>query len=304
SADTLCAMINHMVCDGTGFKEYLYLLAGLYTQCAGNTDYSTELACGPRDARQLFSRFSLTERLRIFFSDSGLSAQKDLMPYALQGDKANPFFVTLPVSREELTGAHTFAKAHGATLNDLFLTAYMRALSRVTGTGAVIIPCPVDLRKYLPQQHKHGICNLTGNLICSVKIAESEPFEQTLLNLSRQMKRQKASTDCLKPVMTLELACRLLPFRLLRRAFFKAFTIPVVSYTNLGIVDSEQLRFGDTGIDEVCLTGAVKYVPYFQIALSSFNGGSTLSCNLYGTRKDRADIAHFLAEVKQELLLH
>lgn len=32
-SDTLCIIINHMICDGGGFKEYLYLLSNLYKSC-------------------------------------------------------------------------------------------------------------------------------------------------------------------------------------------------------------------------------------------------------------------------------
>jgi NRPS condensation-like uncharacterized protein len=119
--------------------------------------------------------------------------------------------------------------------------------------------------------------------------------------VSAEMYMQKESISCLKPVMLIAALFNILSFARLRSIFDKTFTIPVVSYTNLGLLDSELLRFGNTEIKDAFLTAAVKYVPYFQITMSSYKEICTLSCNMYGTDKDRKRIKSILESFDKEL---
>ncbi|MDP4088574.1 MAG: hypothetical protein Q8930_04790 [Bacillota bacterium] len=299
--DTLYILINHMVCDGAGFKEYLYLLAGLYTQFRGSMKNIIAPAPASRSTSQLFDGFNFIKRLGILFSKYDLSKQKEQEKYPLQGDENNPLFVTLEITKQELSGMKTYAKEHGATVNDLILTAYARVLYKRTGNERIIIPCPVDLRKYLQPGEKHGICNLTSNFICDVHLYEKDLFTDTLMQISSQMKVQKANKNCLKSVKMLELAIRLIPFRAMKKAFNKFFTIPVTSFSNLGVIDKSLLNFDNIMITYTYLTGAVKYAPYFQIAVSTFNDSCVLSSNLFGTPEDEKSIKEFLMSLKEEL---
>ncbi len=299
NADTLCIIMNHMVCDGAGFKEYLYLLAELY----GKYNYGSPLpalVCGPRSGLQMFKRFNLLEKLSILGLKHDLSAQKEQEPLVFEGDAARPFFSTLGISLEQLESIRAFARSNGATVNDLFLTAYARVLHRETGLIRVILPCPVDLRKYLLPGQKHGICNLTSNFICDITVDKDDNFLSTLGQISSQMAAQKASRNCLKSQMTLELFSRLVPFRVMEHVFHKMFKIPLVSYSNLGVLDGAIRSFGE--IKEAYLTGAIKRVPYFQIAVSTFQGRCTLSCNMYGTQGDQSRVERILREITDELL--
>ena len=49
------------------------------------------------------------------------------------------------------------------------------------------------------------------------------------------------------------------------------------------------------------LTGAIKQVPYFQIAVSTYEGVCTISSNLYGTENDKKNIEQFLFDMRKEL---
>lgn len=298
TADTLCILMNHMVGDGVGFKEYLYLLADLYGKCKNGSPMPA-LSCGPRGALQLFKRFGVHEKLKILGLKHDLSAQKEQKPIVFEGDMNRPFFSTLEISAEELESVKAFARLNGVTVNDLFLTAYAHVLHRETGHGRIILPCPVDLRKYLLPEHQHGICNLTSNLICDMTVDDSDSFFGTLRQISSQMAAQKISHNCLKSQITMELFSRIVPFGVMQSVFHKAFKIPIVSYSNLGVLDSVILHFGD--VKEAYLTGAVKSVPYFQVAVSTFRGCCTLSCNMYGTPDDQMRVARILRQIKDEL---
>ena len=301
SYDTLCIIINHMVCDGAGFKEYLYMLANLYTKCAAREDDIPAPAFYPRGVGQLFSGFSFLKKLGIFFLKYDISTQRRQIPYRFAGDPHTPFFATLELDKDALSRVKADAKRRGVTLNDMVLCAYIRALHRKTGGRRIVMPCPVDLRKYL-NGRKHGICNLTSNYICDIDMDDGGPAERTLAQVAQQMKQQKESLSCLKSMISMELSFRLIPFAVMRYVFGKAFTIPVVSFTNLGVLDKAALIFGGVQAEDAYLTGAVKRTPFFQVSISTFHGRCTLSCNMFGTPGDRAEAESFLKDVKKELL--
>jgi NRPS condensation-like uncharacterized protein len=244
---------------------------------------------------------SLARRLKIMVLKYDVSSQKEQKPYPLEGDAENPFFVTRRLAADGFLALKAHAKSRGASVNDMFLTAYIRALHLRTGEERIVMPCPVDLRRFIPQGRSHGICNLTSNLICDVRVGGGDTFDETLSQVSGQMRLRKESLSSLKSVVLLGLIVHLVPFQLLRRIFGRLFTIPVVSYTNLGVIDSGRLHFGGVGVTDAFLTGAVKYVPYFQLAFSTFGDVCTLSCNLHGTPEDRETIGLFLESLCGEL---
>jgi len=295
--DVLVIIMNHMVCDGAGFKEYLYLLARLYTACARGED--VQVSTAPRGASQLFYGFGPARKRAIFFSKYDLSKQKNHPGYPLKGNQTRPVFVTRTIGEQDLLEIKQSAKKLNATVNDMMMTAYIRVLSRKVGRERIVMPCPVDLRRYLSPKRPHGICNLTSNYICDVRAGGS--FEDTLTQVKEQMHAQKSADDCLKPVMLLELLFHLLPFGAARKIFPKTFKIPVLSYTNFGILDRDRLCFDKAAVTGGFLTGAIKSVPSFQVAVSTLGGEATLSCNLYGTLQDENEIADLLEKMCREL---
>lgn len=300
--DTLYIVVNHMVCDGGGLKEYLYLLCDLYTKCKHNQKDIPVPRCYSRGTAQLFQKIGWAERIKIFFSKYDLSAQGEQEPIPFQGDRNHPFIITITLTEEEIKRIKAYAREKGATLNDAMIAAYVRVLHKKTGWKRIIMPCPVDLRRYIPPDTPHGICNLTGNYICDIMMDTTDSFGDTLKKVSDQLKSQKESNNCLKSVMTLALFSHIVPFHTMHEKFSKAYTVPIISYTNLGILDADLLVLGDLNVEDAFLTGTIKYAPYFQLSISTYRQTSTLTSNMYGTEADRLFIEQFLADIKNELI--
>ena len=300
SGDRLCVVMSHLVCDGAGLKQYLMLLCNLYNRLLSG------LALPParqtiRSAQLLFRHMRWTERLSLWFTryDSLQQSESLRVPYV--GDPTRPLIRTRPLPPDSLAALKQYAHARHATVNDVLLAAYARALAKATGESRVSLPCPVDLRKYLDEGDALSICNLTTNYVVAVDIENDAPFADTLHAVSSQISEQKASNACLKSVLLVDFAFRWIPFGWMKRLFPKLFTIPVTSYTNLGVLDAEHLRFGEASMTGALLTGAIKYSPYLQISVSSFQQTLTLSCNLYGTAQDGAAADAMLESVVSEL---
>ena len=103
---------------------------------------------------------------------------------------------------------------------------------------------------------------------------------------------------------TLNTIFKFLPFATVRKLIKRRFINPLIAITNIGIIDSEKLSFGKTPIGDAFMTGSIKYPPYFQLALSSFNNTITFSINLYGSERDREFIRKFFEILDQELLFN
>ena len=300
--DTLCVIINHMVCDGAGFKEYLYLLCGLYSKCEENAGYNTIPNLEKdRSLHQVLRNFSGKEKLRILLKNSKSDKPDPAMAMPLIGDLANPFVVVKRIAEEPFGKIRSACKSRNASVNDALLTAYMRALSCATGCKAIAIPCPVDLRKFGAEKQRFGLCNLTGNYWCSAEIPDNETFEDTLEKVSAQMQAQKNSTACLKAPMLFQIMYRMLPFRVVRNLFHKVSPPPVISFTNVGILDYKKLCLGSHTAEDAFISTAIKKAPYFQLTVSSCRGHCVLSSSQYGTENDGVFISGFLDEIIREL---
>lgn len=300
--DTLCVIINHMVSDGGGFKEYLYLLSDLYSKCVSDADYYVRLQpLGGRNLGQLLQNLSLKQKMDILFSkmDSHVADPAVFMP--LKGDNSNQFVSIYRIEKEQFDRIIGFAKSSRVSINDMLLTVYIRALNSVTGCMSITIPCPVDLRKYKKAGQNCGICNLTGNYTCHVEMTSDEMFIDTLKKVSKEMSMNKESDACLKGPMLFHLMFYVLPFAAVKKLFYKISPVPVTSYTNLGIIDAAKFRFGSLDIDYAFISTAVKHVPYFQVSISTYNGCCTFTSSLHGTEEDKKTVSDFLTQMGKEL---
>jgi NRPS condensation-like uncharacterized protein len=158
----------------------------------------------------------------------------------------------------------------------------------------------MNLRKYIPAA-AYGIGNLSTNCMCNIAIQAQDLFTDTLMQVSEQMQRHKANKDILKSVMLWNLIVHIVPFPFLKRQYAKVVKQPVVSFTNLGIINNESLHFEDAVIADVYLTASIKPSPFFQLTVSTYNDRCTLSCNIYGDDGDKKWVDRFLADVCSEL---
>ena len=298
-SDTLCIKISHMLCDAAGFKDFLYLLSATYTGIEKNSVYSPLSAMRNRKIRQLMTASSFGDRLKIYFSRNDLSVH-DCTEFHFEGNLKNPFIELRTMPRDQFCAMRAYAKSHGATVNDVILTAFQRVLFQIFG-HTVAIPCANDLRKYLPSHKADGICNLITNINCDPGQDLGAAFDDTLIKVKSAMNKEKADIGCMKSVVLMELIFSILPYHMAKSMIGKVFSNPPIAFTNIGILDKKQLVFGTAEMTGAYMTGSIKYSPYFQLAISTFDNEATFSANLYGTISDRNQIASFLDKMMLEL---
>jgi NRPS condensation-like uncharacterized protein len=300
-SDTLVVIISHLVADGAGFKQYLYLLSSLYRRCGETPGAIVPPEPLDRGVGQIFRGMGAAQRFRILRSPMEYRKQEEEMYLPLEEEQGEPVTVKCRIGGDSFAGLRQAAKKEGVTLNDLLLTAYGRAHFSMTGCPELEIPCPVDLRKYLPEGARCGICNLTSNYMCRFQMKKGEPFGETLKKVNAQMSAQKGNANSLKGPMLLGLLFTVLPYSTAKKVFDKSFSIPVISFSNLGVLDWKRLDFGNGKIEDAYLATAVKRPPSFQVSVSTFGGCCTLSSSLYATEKNRRVAERFLNGMVSEL---
>lgn len=296
--DVLCVSINHMLCDAAGFKEYLYMLCEIYSNIE-ETPYSLSTPMANRKIGQLVEAFSLRDKLKIMFSKNDMF-NLDHAKFELEGNLNNPFIEKRMLSKEYFSKIKAYAKKNGATVNDVILTAYTRVLFQIFNR-VIATTCTVDMRKYLPNHKAKGICNLCTNLTCDIGSEIGTEFQETLMKVKNTMDKEKSNIACIKSVFIMEKVFNALPYKVARDIIKKKFSNPQIAFTNIGILDITRLTFGKVAITEAYMTGSIKYSPYFQLAISTFDDQPTLSVNLYGTQSDKNKISVFLDRLVQEL---
>jgi len=194
-----------------------------------------------------------------------------------------------------------YAKENKATLNDVLLAAYIRSLHKALKINHISLPCPIDLRRYLPNKRSEGICNLTSNIICDIGSDIGDTYKETLLKVRESMNAEKDSFSCLNGPFMLEMLFSMLPYKKAKQIVSKIFNNPPIAMTNIGIIHKNNLMFDGLNIKDTFISGSIKYKPYFQIAITTFDNKITLSVNFCGTENDRIKIIEFLSIFDNEL---
>ncbi|MCI1965639.1 MAG: hypothetical protein LKJ17_05840 [Oscillospiraceae bacterium] len=287
--DMLCVIFSHLVADGSGFKQYLYLLASVYRRCAEVPGFVFPPEPMDRDVGQVFRGMAPAERIQILRSHGEPThpeqEKEALLP--LEEKQGEPVLLTRRIGTELFAALKQYAKKADVTMSDLFLTAYGRVHASLTGCPDFRLPCPVNLRKFLPAGTRCGICNLTGSWLCHVLSKQNEPFRETLRRVAAQTRARNENRNCLKAPMILNFLFSALPYSAAKKIFDKKFTIPPVSFLNLGVLDRKRLDFGTGKVEQAYLAAGVRRPPSFQVSVSAFSGCCTLCSSLYATEKNR-----------------
>lgn len=295
--DVLCIVMNHMLCDGAGFKSYLYLICSLYNSIIG--DGKPSIRYNP-DARGLDRLINKTKGK---IQTKGYKVKNENFLVELEGNNNRPFIAIEKFSQEEFLLIKIYAKKEKVTINDIFMSSYISSLRNVWNLPISNMTGTVDFRKYLKDKKANGLCNLAGFITCSIDSRKALKFHDILMQVSASMKEEKESTNCLKPVTLLYSAQKYLPHNLFKKIIEKTLNNPPIAFTNIGILEKRFLEFYGVLVDEAFVTGAIKYSPNFQMAVSTFNDEATLSINLYGSENDEAKICDFLKNLKAQLML-
>ena len=301
--DTLCIVLNHMAFDGAGFKAYLYLIGRLYSEFkAGGKSSGRKEIREYRSLGRIFRQFRFGERLRVLMLPPGSTGKSNGLhfPRTLNGD-VQPLFLTCKLPQAQTNRIKQYGKEKGFTVNDIITAAYYRALYHFIHSSdgsALGIFCMIDLRRYLPEGTDEVFCNLSS--MVETHCEPKETFAETVREINKQMHRHKAVYPGLHGFGLLLFFQKILSYKRFKN-FIKKMGYPMISLTNLGVIDPQRLHFHGTEVEDAAILTALKHPPYFQLTFSTFKDVITLSVSLLGTEEERESVQRFFEILVKQL---
>jgi NRPS condensation-like uncharacterized protein len=300
AGDSLCFLSSHLAFDGTSLKRYAYLLAKLYSALlSGTGEDAAEGYSLDRGFFQVLKTLPFRKRLSLLIPPKNPEKSSLFLPFS--GMEKEQFIVLETIDETCFPIAAAEAKALGATVNDLVMTAYARALGKLLGLSDIILPCPVSFLSKLPNPDKSAFFNLTGYYHFILHLEAGEDFAASLGKATLRMEAEKKSLNSFKGPFLLGKAYAWFPNPLAEKIVYKIAPPPIVSYTNIGIINGDDLAFGDVVPDEAYFVTTVKKAPSFQLTVSTYDDVLYLSSAFDGNESDRTLISRLLESVKNEI---
>ncbi|NCA67495.1 MAG: hypothetical protein EOM87_05470, partial [Clostridia bacterium] len=192
---TLCLLVNHMCFDGGDFKYFLNKLSENYCNVVGGIK-KVEIKEGSRSHTEVYTKFDEESRKEAEKLYKNISKVKDKHVFPLTPPCSNDKkrIIKRKIDKELFIKFKEIGKKYGATINDLMLTVYIRALYDIGNYNSeepLTIPCMMDLRRYIKNEGKSsGLANHTGFMPCTVQ-QKGATVNDTLIEVLRSAKRSK-----------------------------------------------------------------------------------------------------------------
>lgn len=294
SGDVLTIGISHILCDGSGFLQYLYLLANCY-----NDDDTKITLRNQRDLKPILDIIKVNAPARKVLSYGEIRE----LPFDTSGDI--PFCLIKTIGVQDFLELQRKTKVLNCTINDLLITAYARTIVNFLKTEFITINCPVNLRRFgnrKLQEETLTIANMTGIYKLHIAIKPGESFETTLLHIHNQIVQLKSNYSCFNGIPLLHFLYNKVPLSILNKFGKKLYKIFPISYTNFGLIDGDKLAFQGITIKHCFLTGTYRTSPDFQLSVSTFRNTCTLNCTLIGSQKRGSMALELLEKIKLEMI--
>lgn len=301
---SLIVIVNHMCMDGGDLKNFLKLLFKLY---ASDNPSEVFIKSGSRAYDSVYTKFDENDRKKAKKLYKNISSVKDSHYFPLTPDREDDItrIVRRKIDKDRVSAIIAYGKRHDATVNDVMLAAYIRALYDIGNypeTDSVTVPCMVDLRRHIVNNAAEtGFCNHTGFMQCTVN-GKGKDFEETLSAVRSAMNKNKEDKFLgLYSLPLLDVAYKYFPQFLSELLIKKFYSNPLLGMSNVGLLKAEDFGAGDNLPVDGFMTGAIKYKPYMQFAMTTLNGEMTLSVQLRCNDDDVKIIERFFDYFEKEI---
>ena len=304
--DTLCIIINHMCFDGADFKYFNKKLAECYNNIVSKNLHTVDVKAGTRSAAQVYASMNKKDRIaakKLFRNASAVKARAGFPFEPPSGKDAQTIIkhkLFVPIIKLKAAG-----KAQDATVNDIILAAYCRALYSITERDAsepLSIACMVNLRRHIASGDTKGLTNLTSLFMCEISSRGKDIFKTVELVKAalHAVKRDKFIGLYGPPLI--KLAFSIFPAALAEACIKLGYNNPLIGMSNIGIIEDEAHSMGGVRLRDAFMTGAIKFKPYMQLALTTFRDEITFTVAQKASPKDCNKIKRLLELIDAELL--
>ena len=305
--DTLCVKICHACSDGGGLKQYLQLLAEIYSSLLKDSRYKPEPNTKRRlDQKSYFEALGIKDPLALM----------DPLAQPLPATWAFPYYGVesgkMHISMRRFAGVSfdrikAFGKSHAVTINTIILTSVFRSMFQLLNPPAGDdreICLTMDLRRFFTTDPSQDICNLSVTVTSKTYRAEEDTFLGTLNRVSKSIDDLKhAQVELPQAVIieaqeAIEYAQLLTLFQAARPKVLETGKHPP-TITNMGIISP--LQFGQIPADDAYLVPPTTNAPGFLLGVSTYNRTLTLLTSYYEPSHQSEDVNVLMDYMMKEL---
>jgi len=285
-SDSMVVGMTHVVTDGIGLEQYVSLLEKAYN---GNLTILNNV----RSIDSILATVRIGEPTRGELAAVKLSAQSLGLPDA--GNERICRRVTIPAGT--MDSIHDKARKHGVTLNDVFMTACVRVVSRILHLPFILLPCPVDLRPF-GDVGPLTVANLSGLYMSSYAVGQRDSFSETMGSVHREIAELRARNRSMAAMAKFIPLCRMAPVWLARWMVRQDMMIPAIVYSNFGSL--EPLQFGGTRAAAYYVTGGYRKNSQLGLSVSSYKGATSFVHSLIGDEEGADAAEAVIRQIVQE----
>lgn len=193
----LCVVENHMCMDGGDLKYFMKALCQNYNDYIESGISPVDLRTGTRSYESVYEDFSTGEKRLAKNLYKNVNSKDDHgFPFTPNSIRDKSFIAKRKIPASKFDEIRFAGKKHGATINDMLLTAYFYALYELAGFDSregISISCAVDLRRHLKSSEGQGVTNHTAWMQCRVPERGANIFETLnfVVQSSNQFKEDK-----------------------------------------------------------------------------------------------------------------
>lgn len=299
-------IVNHMCMDGADFKYFVGKIVEGYNIVKRGGDISTlDLKSGGRGAEQLYRDMSEEDRKKAKGLMKNVSRTGVKNKFAFTDDTDSQVFFTLrKLPPDQVGRLKAKGKALGATLNDVLVAAYARAISlfiEKSDDPRIAITCMKNLREHIKEGESEDLTNLTGFMPCVLDRIEGN-FEDTLKAVEGKTKAAKEDKFCgLYGLPLMALAFKIFPFSIAEFAIKIGYENPLIGMSNIGVIPETAVALDGAECVDMFMTGATKNKPYIQLTVTTFKGEITLCIAQKCSQEDKKRIDSLFDEILAQL---
>lgn len=269
--------ISHLVADGSDGKYLINKLAECYRMIehTGSAD-GLDIKNGNRSALCIYNEISKKDLLSLM--KTPFSGIKTSYPFASPNEHGIHRMLDLTIPSGIISAAKEKAKSHGASVNDLLLTACYRSYAKTLNyRGKMSINSMIDLRQHCKDGVSEGLSNMSGGLSTVLEYTDGSSFASDLKIISDQTSAAKNNPLAgMDGMPLLHAATKTLPMWILLQAANVIYSNMSLNFTNLGNIPCAPLAMCSSAPTKGIFAGPLKRKPSTQIAAASFDGTAEL----------------------------
>lgn len=307
-SNVIVVKVSHSVCDGAGSKYFVKLLAEIYTKLEKDSSFIPEKNISVRDTKSFYETFKINDKASYFKPEKAELISTWGFPVSKEMIKQQTFsYQQLRYNNNNLTKIKQFAKKQKVTLNTLLMAVYFDALLKLLKPieNRKEVQFMIDLRKYLPSNITQNICNLSAILNAELP-AKTTDFLDLLKKADTTIKKIAEADNFIHGTLAGDLA---------EESGYEAIKdfiksdwesikktgncTPMIS--NLGIFNSETIRFGKVEIIDLSLISPAFFAPAFMIGIITYNNVLTINASYFSPGIKHNEVKDLLKQMDNQL---